>query len=311
MNAFLDNLCPIGDVLLLGSEQHSVDLILALKAKSFKGTIHVLSRSGCFPHARRPSRSDQKWPLFWNYRSPRTVRSLLKLVRAEVESAYSRGVDWRQVIDALAPVTPRIWQSLPLQEKKRFVRHVRVFWDAHYHCIAPEIWDLLQDMREEGQVVVHRGALCEYRDTSDGAEVQYRDALSENETMLRVSRVVNCESPDTKPISFRHPVLNSLLVRGLAQPHALQLGLDVDEHGRLISRDGIASRCLYAIGPVRKGALWETTTVRDIRRQAIEMAGHLIEFLEAQPSIFRRALVKSLLSSRNQGCCKTTDTFSD
>jgi len=53
------------------------------------------------------------------------------------------------------------------------------------------------------------------------------------------------------------------------------LGLDVDADGRLLDRRGEPSRSLYAIGPIRKGSLWETTAVPEIRVQAAELAALL------------------------------------
>ena len=38
-----------GSVLLLGSGLTSIDMIMALKSKAFRGTIHVLSREGLIP----------------------------------------------------------------------------------------------------------------------------------------------------------------------------------------------------------------------------------------------------------------------
>jgi len=55
----------------------------------------------------------------------------------------------------------------------------------------------------------------------------------------------------------------------------LFLGLDVDGTGALIDRNGLRSEILYALGPVRKGTLWETTAVPEIRAQALHLARKL------------------------------------
>jgi uncharacterized NAD(P)/FAD-binding protein YdhS len=278
----LENIPPISSILLLGSGLTSLDFIMALKSKGFRGTIHVLSRKGLFPHARRQVRPVEPWPVFWNEQSPRTVRGLLRLIRNQVLAAAQKRIDWRAVIDSLRPVTQTIWQSLPIEEQRRFLRHARAFWDVHRHRVAPEIADLLADMRAEGQVRLHTGVLTRYSNYHDSAEIQYWDRENRSEKRLRVARVINCTGSETDRRRIDDSLITSLFVQGLARPDPLFLGLDVDENGRLIDYKGTASRWLYAIGPPRKGSLWETTTVCEIRQQAVEIAQYLVHQLEGR-----------------------------
>ena len=44
---------------------------------------------------------------------------------------------------------------------------------------------------------------------------------------------------------------------------------------RLIGRDGREDQRIYAIGPLLKERLWETTAVRELRVQALELARRL------------------------------------
>jgi uncharacterized NAD(P)/FAD-binding protein YdhS len=44
----------------------------------------------------------------------------------------------------------------------------------------------------------------------------------------------------------------------------------------------VASDRLYAIGPTRKGCLWETTAVPEIRVQAAELGERLAEMLDSR-----------------------------
>jgi len=278
----IENLDSTDNVLLLGSGLTSVDLIMALKSKGFRGTIHVLSRKGLFPHPRRQVRPIEPWPVFWNEKSPRTVRGLLRLIRSQVRAAAERGIDWRAVIDSLRSVTPGIWQSLPIKEKRRFLRHVRAYWDVHRHRAAPEIADLLADMRATGQVQLHVGVLAGYFRHRHGAQIKYWDRETRSEKMLEMTRVINCTGSETDCRRIDDPLITSLFAQRLARPDPLFLGLDVDEYGGVIDGAGIGSRSLFAIGPLRKGALWETTTVPEIRQQAVEVAQYLVQGLEGR-----------------------------
>jgi uncharacterized NAD(P)/FAD-binding protein YdhS len=275
----LENLPPGGSVLLVGSGLTSVDLIMALKSKGFRGIIHVLSRKGLFPRPRRQQRQDEPWPLFWDETSPRTVRGLLRLIRVQVQAAAEKGIDWRGVIDSLRPVTQDIWRSLPLEEQKRFLRHARVYWDVHRHRLAPEIGDILADMQTEGQVRLHTGAIIRYSEDHDDAEIHYWDRESRTEKALRAHRVINCTGSETDCRRIDDSLITSLFVQGLARPDPLFLGLDVDEHGALTDYKGTSSHLLYAIGPTRKGCLWETTTVPEIRVQAAVLGERLADML--------------------------------
>ncbi len=280
----IENLRPTDNVLLLGSGLTSLDLIMALRSKGFRGTIHVLSRKGLFPRARRQVRPVEPWPVFWNKRSPRTVRGLLRLIRVQVEMAAEKGIDWRAVIDSLRMVTQNIWRSLPIEEQRRFLRHLRAYWDVHRHRAAPEIADILADMRAEGQVCLHTGILTGYFSMPKGAKIKYWDRQEGFKKTLWVDRVINCTGSETDCRRIDDSLIVSLFVQGLARPDPLLLGLDMDEHGALINCKGNTSRFLYAIGPPRKGSSWETTTVAEIRQQAVEVAHHLVGYLESSGS---------------------------
>jgi uncharacterized NAD(P)/FAD-binding protein YdhS len=265
----LENLPDQGSVLLIGSGLTSVDLIMALRSKRFRGTVHLLSRKGFLP---RRYRQADPWPSFWNQDSPRTVRGLLRLVREQIELASQTDVNWRSVIDSLRPVTQEIWQGLPNAERKRFLRHLRSHWEVHRHRIAPEIGDVLADMKAEGRVQTYAGRMIRYSEREGVATVSYRERASRRKRTIKANRVVNCTGSETDCRRIDDSLLRSLFAQGLARPDPLFLGLDADEHGGLIDYNGRASYSLFAIGPMRKGLLWETTAVPEIRVQAGELA---------------------------------------
>jgi len=275
-NNALEGLPANGCVLLVGSGLTAVDMIMALKSKGFQGKIHVLSRRGLLPHRNKQT---EIWPLFWNERSPRTVRGLLRLIRDQVGIASQKGVDWRSVVDCLRPVTQEIWRSLPVEEQKRFLRHARSYWDVHRHRVAPEIADVLSDMRAAGQVIAHRGRITRYLEERDTVAIAYRKGGG-TARMLHVHRVINCTGSETDCRRIDDSLITSLFVQGLARPDPLFLGPDADQHGALVDSMGIPSPSLFVIGPPRKGCLWETTAVPEIRQQAWALAEHLAHTLE-------------------------------
>jgi uncharacterized NAD(P)/FAD-binding protein YdhS len=275
----LDGIAKNGNVLLIGSGLTSVDVAVALKTEGFAGHIHILSRRGLMPRIHGSTRG---WPRFWNEQSPRTTHGLLRLVRAQVRAASKGDGDWRDVIDALRPVTQKIWQSLPLCERKRFLRHLRPYWEVHRHRIAPEVGDTITQLVDSRQATVHAGRLTAYREFSDAVELVWRDRQTQSHRLLRVDRVINCTGPETDCGRINDPLIKSLLAQGLARPDRLSLGLDVDSNGALVDFAGAPSPFLYAIGPIRKGSLWESIAVPELRAQACQLAAHLLGSLLPQ-----------------------------
>lgn len=58
---------------------------------------------------------------------------------------------------------------------------------------------------------------------------------------------------------------------------ALDVGIDVDAHGRVIARDDCAVDGLYCLGPWLRARDWEATAVPELRQQALALAGHLVQ----------------------------------
>ena len=281
----LDGIGELADVLLVGAGLTSVDLTMALAAKAFRGTIHMLSRRGLLP---LPHKQTQPWPQFWNSESPRTTRGLTGLIRNQVRLAIEAGNDWRGVIDALRPVTQEIWRSLPDEERRRFMRHARAYWDVHRHRIAPEVNDRLNRLIQDGRVRVHSGRVVGYREENDAATVSFRRRRDGQIEELRVGRVINCTGPEADWRRIDNSFLCSLFAQGLARPDSLFLGLDVDSNGCVINDEGEPSRSLFAIGPVRKGCLWETTAVPELRKQASELAEYIVRVAKEEPFLNKR-----------------------
>jgi uncharacterized NAD(P)/FAD-binding protein YdhS len=266
-------------VLLVGSGLTSVDVAIALRTRGFRGTIHTLSRRGLLPQKHRAAAA---WPPFWDQRSPRTARGLLRVIRSQVRAAEELGGDWRAVIDSLRPFAQKIWGSLPREEQRRFLRHVRPYWEVHRHRVAPEIGALLAAEKLEGRMEVHSGRITAYNEDLDGIDVDYRDRKTGGLARLRVRRAINCTGPEVDCRKIENRLLTSLITHKMVRPDPLFLGLDCSEYGALIDADGELSDFLYAVGPARKGSLWESTAVPEIRAQVAEMATLLLAAREQE-----------------------------
>jgi uncharacterized NAD(P)/FAD-binding protein YdhS len=263
-------------VLLVGSGLTSVDVAIALWKQGFRGNIHALSRRGLLPQSHKAT---NPWPPFWDEESPRTARGLLRLIRTQVEAAQAQGSGWRAVMDSLRPFTQEIWRSLPREEQRRFLRHARPYWEVHRHRVAPEIGKLLAAQMQNGLIEIHAGRVNQYCEDRAGIDVTYRDRKTGELVSVRVDRVINCTGPEADCRRIEHPLLTDLLRQKLVRPDPLFLGLDTSAYGALMNGRGEASDFLYAVGPSRKGSLWESTAVPEIRSQVAELATLLLTTL--------------------------------
>jgi len=261
-----------GDALLLvGAGLSAVDIAVSCDRMGHKGVVHALSRRGIRPMEHLPRAGVHPQFLFPG-QLPGTVRETLRLVRTEA----SKGGDWRAVVDSIRPVTQRLWLGYSLEERARFMRHLRPYWEAHRHRIAPATAATLRAMESAGRLRFHAGRLVSLRNTPTGATALLRQRGSEQYTQLSVAKVINCTGPRTDYSKFQHPLLINLLASGLIRHDPLALGIDALPSGEVLRFGGKPSGWLYTIGAPLKGVLWESTAVGDIRVQAAELAQRLI-----------------------------------
>jgi uncharacterized NAD(P)/FAD-binding protein YdhS len=263
---------PASPVLLVGSGLTAVDAVLALDQSGHRGPIHVLSRHG-------------KWPLEHETTKPAisigalegdlTIRGLLKSLR--VLRSEEVGGGWRAVVDGLRPQTASIWTRLSLSERRRFLRHVRYLWEIHRHKMPRQVAAKLAAMQTSGRLTIYAGRLVEATRTSPSS-VRVGLKLRGDGDMkgFDVSRIINCTGGEGDPAKSNDPLVRNLLTDGLAQADPLRLGLMTDETGALISTGGAVSKMIFTLGPLRRGTLWESTSIPEIRVQAAALAEVLL-----------------------------------
>lgn len=158
-----------------------------------------------------------------------SLRRILRWLRAEVALADREGGGWISVFDAMRPHWETVWQCLDTRERAQFTRHLLRYFESFRHRVPPPLQRRLASYWESGALTVRRG----------------------------------CPSPADLVIDAsgprwdweREPLFRTLFDQGLSKRGPLGMGIETTRPG------------LYVVGPPRRGAEWETTAVREIRRQ--------------------------------------------
>jgi uncharacterized NAD(P)/FAD-binding protein YdhS len=200
---------------------------------------------------------------------------LTRALRQEARLAINSGGTWQSVIDGLRAVTQDIWSGMSVDDRQRFLRHLRTWWDVHRHRIAAPVAARLEAVRASGQLRIHAGRLRSYAIAESGMTVRFQRRGCDDIVTLHAARVVNCSGPATDYRRIADPLVRSLLRDGIGRPDPLRLGLDLSDSCALLDDNGVGSHRLFAVGPVTRAGFWEMTAVPDIRRQCEQLAQHL------------------------------------
>jgi uncharacterized NAD(P)/FAD-binding protein YdhS len=267
-------------VLLIGTGLTMADMVLAGNDSARGSAVfHALSRHGLVPPAQRTLRStieagdgDRRLLAAASV----SVRQLFREVRLRAGQAQLHDGDWREVVTQLRQLAPALWSRLASDERRRFLRHLRCYWDIHRHRLPESTWQALNDLRRAGTLHIHAGRIQGFERSGRQIGVRWRPRGANTPRTLLVDRVLNCTGPDYDLRCGGDRLLRSLLAQGMARADALGLGLVTDAHGALQDARGPgAPSRIYYLGPMLRGQHWEVTAVQELRVHAERLAAHL------------------------------------
>lgn len=264
-DALAGPLADDADVLLVGSGLTAVDVAVTLARPG--RTVHVLSRHGLLPRAHAVSPLPPVAPAEPLEGLP--LRPLRAAVLRHIRQVTHAHGDWRPAVDGLRPLTARLWSALGEEQRAEFLRTDRPRWNVLRHRMAPETAETVARLRTARRLRLHVGDAAETRIDPDALTVTPTGSAP-----VRVGWVVDCSGPGVRPADSPDPLLSCLLSSGLAVPGPLGMGFEGTPGGQLRSRDGY--RALWTLGAHRRGELWETTAVPEIRRQAAGIARSIL-----------------------------------
>ena len=278
----MDGIEPTAEVLVLGSGLTAIDVAQGLRRAGHVGVIRMVSRNGRLPlpHAvpgEPPATLD-----------PATLAggpsSVMRALRSLAMQRMRDRLGWQGALDAIRPHVTAVWQSWTPVERRRFLRHARPAWEVHRHRAPRSVLDDLGQQMLEGSVVVERGSLSALHSGPRGmvdAQVKGPDGVWRSHL---VARVFNCIGPAMGIRDTVDPMLSSLLRSGLAVEDEAGIGLRTGAGGELIGRSGHADDRMLLVGALRRGDLWESTAVPELRVQSARAADLVARSLGRLPA---------------------------
>ncbi len=259
------------DVLLLGVGLTTVDVALRLAELRPATRLVAVSRTGLLPVTHR-------WPegaIDVGYRPPApgtTLREQARAFRAATVVARGRGADMRDVVDAMRPHTQAVWQGLADADRRRFLRRYARYWLINRSRMAPAASGWVEELRRDGRLRVVAARVVSVEEAGGRLAVGMRRRGADTVETLHVDAIVNGAGPADSPFRDDSPLYGSLRAAGLARPHPLGLGIDTGSGGAVLDADGRPSTTLYTIGWLRRGELWESLAIPELRDQAAALA---------------------------------------
>ncbi|MES2514403.1 MAG: FAD/NAD(P)-binding protein [Bacteroidota bacterium] len=255
------------NITIIGSGLTMIDVIMSLSVLNYNGTIQIVS-----PHAYIPQAHLEK-PLpvvkpFIEEEKAYQLSELLSLVNSQLKKAVKEGLSLQSVIDVMRPHLQFIWLHFSLEERKRFLRHLRHKWGVARHRAPEKSMEVFKQLQSSGKLTLIKGRVYDIKTTSPDFEIHFTDYKSQAQC-IKTNLIINCTGPESDYEKIQSTLVQYLIKTGLINPDSIRYGINAAQNGEISSN-------LYTLGPPLKGVLWESTAVPEIRLQAKELASKII-----------------------------------
>jgi uncharacterized NAD(P)/FAD-binding protein YdhS len=276
---------PDDAVVILGSGLTAVDAVMSLQSRGHQGPITLVSRRGLLP---QPHLQGHPAPVDLNALvmeltagdKPVEALKLFRKLRQIAERTAVDGKPWQSVIDGLRPHIAMLWSRMPVAQRRRFLSHIRPYWEIHRHRMPVTIAERFSSLLQSGAVRILPG-----RVESVSADLQQVHLSIRHRTgpslAITSQWIVNATGPTPSNSAAANPAIGSLLIQGLLSVDELKLGIRTTRDGNALDAHGHAVDDLLIVGTLRKPDLWESTAVPELRNQAAAAATRLLGALTA------------------------------
>jgi uncharacterized NAD(P)/FAD-binding protein YdhS len=278
-------------LLFIGTGLTAADLIVTRLRLGHRGPVTALSRRGLQPTRRATSVSTFSGA-FWDRFVRETsifvakhgrhhrLRDVMKALRADIRDAEARGEPWQAAFDDLRDSVWQVWPALPVAEKRRFMRHLRVWYDVHRFRLPPQIEAKLDIAVGRGQLRYKAASILSATANGSDITVEYRDRFSNAVHTKNFGAVINCTGPEPRPDRTENPFMQALISRGLARVHPVGTGFDVDGTCAVIDAGGERDPRLRMFGPLTIGQFGDPQGAPFILSHICKQMPEIVKILE-------------------------------
>lgn len=269
------------DVLLVGTGLSMVDVTLSLTAAHRPDRVlRAISRSGSLPAAHATTLKPAAIPdvSAWGH----TLAGIRRRAIDHVAGVRDATGDWRPAVDGLRFRLTALWERLDEADRAEFLARDAGAWNLVRHRMAPSSAAVLRELRRAGRLEVGAGQVTGTRPLPTGG---LRVALGDG-TEVDVGWVVNCTGPRQDVRDLGDPLLDDLFRprHGGALAVAATAGMGVrTRQGRVVDENDATGLPLWTLGALRRGELWESTAVPEIRSQALALATEILDTVAPLP----------------------------
>ena len=252
----LDHTSPGDVVLTVGTGLTAIDVTLSLVPAGRR--VVAVSRNGLLPAAQLPVLPEPTPPHLPDLPAQLSAATVEAMVRGHVRRVVAADGDWRSAVDGFRNVTAQLWQRLPVDERATFLAGAARQWETVRHRMAPAVAAAIASYRADGRFEVRR--------TSDA-----------DLTTVKPAAVVNCTGPTCDIERYPGGFGRRLVEGGLVRRDPLGLGIETTDDGLVVDATGEATPAFTAIGALRRGSLYESTAIPELRAQSAVLAERLVE----------------------------------
>ncbi len=253
-------------VLIIGTGLTMIDVVIGLLENNFEGKIISVSPKGFHILPHRPI--EPYTDILDEIKPPYELVKLFRIFRKHIHLVKSANRSGETVVDALRPKTQELWQALNIQDKKKFMTHVRHLWGVARHRLPSSVFEMMQALIESGRLEILAGRIHEINQAEDFASVIIQNRKDSARTTYKVQRIINCTGPESDPKRFNSSLYSQMLKDVMICCDEMQLGVKAKSDGRIIDLAGNINENMFALGSLLRGTLWETTAVPELRTQA-------------------------------------------
>lgn len=293
----IDRIPTEARVLVVGGGLTALDIVSTMVRRNHDGGIDVISRRGLRPRAHSPQilglvpvepgksvlvNTNVPIPEFIKA-APLTLRGWTRAVRREIEKAAKAGRSWHEPMDQVRDAVWQMWPQLPIREKQRFLRRMRVFYDVHRFRTPPMNDQMVRKAEHEGRVRFRGASLAAVHSSSGEGKIRVdlEHAVTHARSIEEFDYVVNCTGLDAGSAWKSNPFLRAAVDAGAIQIHPTSMGFDVGPHCEARDASGELQPALRVIGPPTAGVFGDPLGIPFITGQVRRIVPDLVTTLES------------------------------